>query len=52
MGAWTNSGVRETRKLQAIYRMTGDDIARGARFEDGIVACDNPIDDVMRGCAG
>lgn len=45
-------GVRETRKLQAIYRMTGDDIARGARFEDGIVACDNPIDDVMRGCAG
>ncbi|MGB3316067.1 MAG: FAD-dependent oxidoreductase [Albidovulum sp.] len=41
-------GVRETRRLQAIYRITSDDIARAVMFKDGIVACDNPIDDVMR----
>ncbi len=41
-------GVRETRKLQGIYRLTGDDLARATKFPDGIVACDNPIDDVMR----
>jgi hypothetical protein len=44
-------GLRETRKLQALYRITGQDIARGTRFGDGIVACDNPIDDVMRDSA-
>lgn len=44
-------GVRETRKLAALYRITGADIAQGTRFSDGIVACDNPIDDVMRGSA-
>ena len=41
-------GVRETRKLQGSYRLTGEDLARGTKFTDGIVACDNPIDDVMR----
>lgn len=41
-------GVRETRKLQGMYRLTGEDLARATKFEDGIVACDNPIDDVMR----
>lgn len=41
-------GVRETRKLQGVYRLTGADLARGTRFPDGIVACDNPVDDVMR----
>ncbi len=41
-------GVRETRKLQGVYRLTGADLARGTRFADGIVACDNPVDDVMR----
>lgn len=41
-------GVRETRKLQALYRLTGADCAAGTQFPDGIVACDNPIDDVMR----
>ena len=44
-------GVRETRRLQALYRITGQDIAGGTRFADGIVACDNPIDDVMRDSA-
>lgn len=42
------SGVRETRKLQGIYRLKGEDLARATKFPDGIVACDNPIDDVMR----
>ena len=42
-------GVRETRRLEALHRITGEEVARGIRFDDGIVACDNPIDDVMRG---
>ena len=45
-------GVRETRKLQGMYRLTGEDLARATKFEDGIVACDNPIDDVMRAKGG
>ncbi len=44
-------GVRETRKLEGVYRVTGADLARGTKFPDGIVACDNPVDDVMRGAA-
>ncbi len=42
-------GVRETRKLEGIYRLTGADLAQATKFHDGIVCCDNPIDDVMRG---
>lgn len=42
-------GVRETRRLEALHRITGAEIARATKFVDGIVACDNPIDDVMRG---
>jgi hypothetical protein len=42
-------GVRETRKLQGVYRLTDTDIAAARKFSDGIVACANPIDDVMRG---
>ncbi len=42
-------GVRETRRLEAVLRITGDAIARATQFADGIVACDNPVDDVMRG---
>lgn len=41
-------GVRETRKLEGVYKVTGGDLARATKFPDGIVACDNPIDDVMR----
>ena len=44
-------GVRETRKLEGIYRITGADLARATKFEDGVVCCDNPIDDVMRASA-
>lgn len=50
-GLGPSVGVRETRRLQAIYRITGDDIARAVKFDDGIAACDNPIDDVMRASA-
>jgi glycine/D-amino acid oxidase-like deaminating enzyme len=42
-------GVRETRRLEAMLRITGTAIAQATRFDDGIVACDNPVDDVMRG---
>jgi len=41
-------GVRETRKLDAVYKLKGSDLARGVKFADGIVCCDNPVDDVMR----
>lgn len=41
-------GVRETRKLEALYKVTGQDLARATKFPDGIVCCDNPLDDVMR----
>jgi len=44
-----NVGVRETRRLEALYRLTGADLAAATKFDDGIVCCDNPIDDVMRG---
>jgi len=42
-------GVRETRKLEAVHRILASDLRTGAKPADGIVACDNPIDDVMRG---
>lgn len=42
-------GVRETRRLEGRIRVTGTDLARATKFADGIVACDNPVDDVMRG---
>ncbi len=42
-------GVRETRKLEAVHRILASELRAGAKPDDGIVACDNPIDDVMRG---
>jgi hypothetical protein len=44
-------GVRETRKLEAVHRILASELRAGAKPADGIVACDNPIDDVMRGDA-
>ncbi|HAD27662.1 MAG TPA: FAD-dependent oxidoreductase [Rhodobacteraceae bacterium] len=41
-------GVRETRKLQGVISVTGADLLRGTKFVDGVVSCDNPIDEVMR----
>ncbi|SDX00446.1 FAD dependent oxidoreductase [Ruegeria halocynthiae] len=43
-----SAGVRETRKLEGVYRIKGADLVRGTKFADGIVSCDNPVDDVMR----
>ncbi|MGI3185959.1 FAD-dependent oxidoreductase [Nioella aestuarii] len=45
-------GVRETRKLHGMHRLTGAEVAAATKFHDGIVACSNPVDDVMRGEAG
>lgn len=45
-------GVRETRKLHGMHRLTGAEVAAGTKFPDGIVACSNPVDDVMRGTGG
>ena len=52
--AWISSigplmGIRETRKLEGMHRITIEEIAAETKFPDGIVACDNPIDDVFRG---
>lgn len=52
--AWINYigpliGIRETRKLEGMHKITIQEIANGTKFEDGIVASDNPIDDVFRG---
>lgn len=42
-------GVRETRKLEGMYNLSSQDLIDAVKFADGIVCCDNPIDDVMRG---
>ena len=41
-------GVRETRRLEGLYRLTFADVAGATKFEDGIVACDSPLDEVFR----
>jgi hypothetical protein len=41
-------GVRETRRLEGLYRLTVADIAAATKFEDGVVACDSPLDEVFR----
>lgn len=41
--------IRETRKLEGMYRLTIEDLTAGTKFDDGIVCCDNPLDDVHRG---
>lgn len=55
--AWMTSlgptvGVRETRKLQGMYHLSRADVVAARKFTDGIVACANPVDDVMRGADG
>ena len=42
-------GIRETRKLEGLHCLTIQEIGQATKFPDGIVACDNPIDDVFRG---
>ncbi len=41
-------GVREGRRLAGLYTLTHDDVARATKFDDGIVACDSPLDEVFR----
>ena len=43
--------VRETHKLEAHYRLTAVDLAQSKHVVDGVVAYDNPIDEVMRSTA-
>lgn len=44
-------GIRDTRRFEGMYRLTKEDILKGEKFNDsGIVCCDNPIDEVGRGC--
>lgn len=41
-------GVRETRRIEGKYELNYHDIAKATKFPDGIVACDNPYDEVFR----
>ena len=41
-------GVREGRRLEGVYTLTRDDVARATKFDDGIVAADSPLDEVFR----
>jgi len=34
---------------RASYRLSGDDIFSGKKFSDGVVCCDNAVDNVCRG---
>ncbi len=42
-------GIRETRRFEGLYRLTGNDIFSGKKFSDGVVCCDNAVDIVCRG---
>lgn len=47
-GIGPSIGIRETRRLEGMYHVTYDDVAMATKFKDGIVACDNPLDEVFR----
>lgn len=38
-------GVRETRRIQGEYVLTGDDVVSGMKFDDAVVCCSAPIED-------
>jgi len=40
----TQIGIRETRRIEGLYTLTGEDVLRGARFDDAIARCAYPID--------
>jgi hypothetical protein len=42
-------GVRETRRLKGKYVLTGDDVRKGAKFEDAVACCSAPIEDHIAG---
>jgi hypothetical protein len=37
-------GVRESRRIHGRYTISGDDIARGAQFDDAVCRCTFPVD--------
>ncbi len=37
-------GIRETRHIEGLYTLTGDDVVSGQRFPDAIARCAYPID--------
>jgi hypothetical protein len=41
----TGIGVRETRRVYGVYRLTGDDVLSGREFDDAIGLCGAPIED-------
>ena len=41
----TQIGVRETRRVYGDYRLTGEDVLAGRRFDDDIGLCGAPIED-------
>ena len=41
-------GIRETRKMEGMHTLTYEEVKNGTKFEDAIVACDNPLDEVFR----
>jgi len=38
-------GVRETRRLKGEYILSGNDVVKGAKFNDAVVCCSAPIED-------
>jgi len=42
-------GVRETRRFEGMYEITGNDVLAGKKFSDGILCSDSAVDDVCRG---
>ena len=39
-----NAGIRETRQIQGIYTLTGDDLRRNSRFACPVGKCTHPVD--------
>jgi hypothetical protein len=37
-------GIRETRRIEGLYTLTGEDVLQGVRFDDAIARCAYPID--------
>lgn len=42
------AGVRETRRFEGMYYLTAEDILKHATFDDAVVCCGNPMDEVCR----
>jgi hypothetical protein len=41
-------GIRETRRFEGLYKLSKEDIFTGKKFSDGVVCCDNAVDNVYR----